>query len=371
MINIKNDSLYCTDYSIILFFHLTIYFYNAIIHLNCKNEKESIDKMKKNLLKILSLLTAFSVIILCFGEAALYSRADDQKSIVVTIFPENDWVENILGDNPGNIDVKMLFDKGVDPHSYQPSAEDILKIASCDLFIYVGGESDKWVEDAMKVAVNDSMTDVKLLDVLNDNLKDEVIVEGMQVTADQDYDAETDEHVWLSLRNAEKICRSIEEAIESLDPDNADLYRNNLEDYIEKIIQLDEKYTESLRSAEKDTVIFGDRFPFLYLMEDYGINYYAAFSGCSAETEAGFDTIIFLASKIDELDLDYILTIDGSDRRIAETVVRNTADKDQAILTLDSMQSKSSADIENGVTYLSIMESDLEVLEQALGYKGE
>ena len=321
--------------------------------------------------KMINIITVFATAILIFGGALFCSSADDQKiTVVTTIFPEYDWVQSILGDAKDNAEVIMLYDKGVDPHSFQPSAEDILKIASSDLFIYVGGESDKWVEDALKVTANDSMTVLKLMDVLNDNLKEEVITEGMQQENGME-EKETDEHVWLSIRNAEIICMSIEDAIETADPDNAEVYQKNLDEYILKLKELDEKFSAAVSAADKDTVVFGDRFPFVYLMDDYGIDYYAAFAGCSAETEANFETIIFLASKIDELGLDCILTIDGSDKRIAETVVNNTTDKDQEILTLDSMQSGASEDIENGVTYISVMESNLDILKKALGCTGE
>ncbi|MBR1854294.1 MAG: zinc ABC transporter substrate-binding protein [Lachnospiraceae bacterium] len=315
----------------------------------------------------------------------------DGVRIVTTIFPEYDWVREILGDNPGNAEVTMLLDNGVDLHSYQPTAADILKIATCDLFIYVGGESDEWVEDALEEATNQEMVVINLLETLGDRAKEEEIVEGMETEGehdhadeeradggqingdradvDRDHDAEEveyDEHVWLSLRNTSLLCDAITDALVQKDAANADIYKANLERYKERLSALDAEYQSAVTAGAKKTVLFGDRFPFRYLTEDYGLSYYAAFVGCSAETEASFETIVFLANKADELGLSAIMKIENSDGRIAETIRNNTAKKNQQILTLDSMQSATSQDVAKGTTYLGIMENNLKVLKEAL-----
>ena len=293
-------------------------------------------------------------------------------SIVTTIFPEYDWVMNVLGENPSNAEVTMLLDNGVDLHSFQPTADDIMKIASCDLFIYVGGESDEWVEDALAEAVNEDMVVINLLDVLGDTVVEEEIVEGMEgeeeecEEGEEEEGPEYDEHVWLSLRNAAVLTRAIADAVESVDEDNADVYEANAEAYINELNALDEEYASAVEEAQGDTLLFGDRFPFRYMTEDYGLNYYAAFVGCSAETEASFETIMFLADKVDELQLSSVMTIEGTDHRIAQTIVENTQSGDQEILTLDSMQSVTAQDVDNGASYLDIMRANLEVLRQAL-----
>ncbi len=308
--------------------------------------------------------------------------ADTGKiQIVTTIFPEYDWVMNILGDNPAEADVTMLLDTGVDLHSFQPTAADILKISTCDLFIYVGGESDEWVDDALQEATNKDMIVINLLDVLGDAVKEEEVIEGMQEEDhehededdehDEDHDhedgeVEYDEHVWLSLKNAAVLVNSISDAIQKLDPDNAEPCKKNTAAYIEKLNDLDAEYQAAVSSSSYKTLLFGDRFPFRYLVDDYGLDYYAAFVGCSAETEASFETITFLSQKVDELSLPAVLTIEGTDHRIAETIVQNTQAKDQQILTMDSMQSVTAKDVENGTTYLSIMEENLSVLKDAL-----
>ena len=485
--------------------------------------------------------------------AAETGESDSNKlSVVTTIFPEYDWVKEILGDKAESTDLTMLLDNGVDLHSYQPTADDIVKISDCDLFVYVGGESDKWVDDALKEATNKDMKVIDLLEVLGDSVKTEETVEGMQETEhahdhskevstfedhevqdrslsdwagswqsaypfaldgtlddafaamaeegemtadeyktyyqngyktditnidiagdhiaftyedgkkvgsdykyigyyiqnwstgtkaamyrfgavdrtsgapiyiefndhmiesaapehfhirmsnesfdaivdpekswptffpadmtgedlcehmeghghDHDHEEEADEHVWLSLKNAKTLVRAISDALQELDPDNKDTYAANTSAYIEKLSALDGAYQSAVDGAARKTVLFGDRFPFRYLVDDYGLSYYAAFTGCSAESEASFETVSFLAKKVDELKLPCVLTIEGKNYKIAETIVENTAEKNQKILTMDSMQSTTSEDVANGTTYLSVMEQNLSMLKEALG----
>ena len=291
--------------------------------------------------------------------------------VVTTIFPIYDWVREILGDADG-VELTLLLDSGVDLHSYQPTAADIVKVAACDVFIYVGGESDEWVEDALKEAVNPDMRVVDLLDALGDAAKEEETVEGMEAEEEEGEEGEEgeeveyDEHVWLSLRNAQALTGVIADALAESDGENADLYRANAEAYAGRLGELDGRYADAVASAELDTMLFGDRFPFRYLADDYGLTYYAAFSGCSAESEATFETIAFLAGKVDALELPAVLTIEGANHRVAETVVANTAAKDAAILVMDSMQGTTAADVAAGATYLGVMEGNLAALNQAL-----
>jgi len=298
------------------------------------------------------------------------NSGNKKLKIVTTIFPEYDWVNNVLGDNPAGAEVTMLLDNGVDLHSFQPTAADIMNISSCDLFVYVGGESDDWVEDALKEAVNKDMVVINLMNVLGDSVKEEEIIEGMQAEDEEEHEeegeTEYDEHVWLSLRNAQIIVKSISDALQKIDQANAETYKKNADAYVETLKALDADYKAVVDAASNKTILFGDRFPFRYMTDDYGLKYYAAFVGCSAESEASFETITFLSKKVDELKLPAVLTIEGKDKRIAETIVENTATKDQKVLTLDSMQSVSSADIKNGTTYISIMQNNLSVLKEAL-----
>ncbi|MBR1440426.1 MAG: zinc ABC transporter substrate-binding protein [Lachnospiraceae bacterium] len=313
------------------------------------------------------------------------AEAGDRMQIVTTIFPEYDWVVNVLGEERKNADVTLLMDNGVDLHSYQPTTDDILKISSCDVFLYVGGESDGWVDDALREAINKDMVVINLLDLLGDKAKEEEIVEGMQAEEEEEEEdpgplagseqsarendrdeVEYDEHVWLSVKNAAFYTDKIAEALSKADPVHADAYGKNAKAYIEKLTELDNRYEKEVAAAANKTVLFGDRFPFRYLVDDYGISYYAAFVGCSAETEASFETVTFLSGKVDELQLPAVMVIENSDQKIAKTIVDNTSSKDQQILVLDSMQSVTSKDMAGGTTYLSVMEKNLDVLKGAL-----
>ena len=508
--------------------------------------------MKKIITIFLALTMVVGLLVGCGkkNDAETGEADSDKLKVVTTIFPEYDWVKDILGDKAGSTDLTMLLSNGVDLHSYQPTADDIVKISDCDLFIYVGGESDGWVEDALKESTNKDMKVIDLLEVLGDSVKTEETVEGMQetehahdhskevstfedhevqdrslsdwagswqsaypfaldgtlddafaamaeegeMTADEyktyyqngyktditnidiagdhiaftyedgkkvgsdykyigyyiqnwstgtkaamyrfeavdrtsgapicvefndhmiesaapehfhirmsnesfdaivdpekswptffpadmtgedlcehmeghghDHEEEADEHVWLSLKNAKTLVGAISDALQELDPDNKGIYAANAAAYIEKLSALDGAYQSAVDGAARKTVLFGDRFPFRYLVDDYGLSYYAAFAGCSAESEASFETVSFLAKKVDELKLPCVLTIEGKNHKIAETIVENTAEKNQKILTMDSMQSTTSEDVANGTTYLSVMEQNLSVLKEALG----
>ncbi len=333
--------------------------------------------MKKIIAAATALLVAAGMFTGC-GASEKPTAQGDKLKIVMTIFPEYDWTREILGDQSERAEVTMLLDNGVDLHSYQPTADDLIKIAECDLFIYVGGESDGWVESALASTSNPDRAVINLIDTLGDSVKLEEVVEGMQETEhdheeDEDHahdadeqEAETDEHVWLSLRNAQAVCQKIAEKLGEIDPEHEQAYTQNALAYIDQLAALDAKYQAAVDAANNKTLVFGDRFPFRYLTEDYGLDYYAAFVGCSAETEASFETIRFLAEKTDALGLSHVLTIENPKHKIAETVVANTSDKNQQVLSMDSMQSVTSKDVAAGATYLSIMEHNLDVLTQAL-----
>ncbi|MCC8122321.1 MAG: metal ABC transporter substrate-binding protein [Oscillospiraceae bacterium] len=292
--------------------------------------------------------------------------------IVSTIFPPYDWVRSILGGEASHVELTMLLDNGVDLHSYQPTADDMIAIAECDLFLYVGGESDAWVEDALANAGNEDRIVINLMEALGGAAKEEELREGMQedehaldAGAEAEEEAEYDEHIWLSLRNAETLCTYITAQLSALDAAHAAEYEANCAAYLEELQALDQAYLDMTRAAPVRTVLFCDRFPFRYLVDDYELDYYAAFAGCSAETEASFETVAFLAEKIDALGLEYVLVTENSDRSIAETVIGATAARDQEILALDSMQSVTTSDLAS-TTYLSRMEGNLDVLRQAL-----
>lgn len=333
--------------------------------------------MKKYIKIIITVMLVMTMLAGCGQTSAKKDNSGSEKtekklSVVTTIFPEYDWVKEIAGESK-NVDITMLLNNGVDLHSFQPTTDDIMKISKCDLFIYVGGESDEWVEDALAEATNKDMKVINLLDVLGDSIKEEEVKEGMQSEEEEEEsdseekeEPEYDEHVWLSLKNARILCGAIADSLCEIDPDSEEKYKKNVSEYQEKLTKLDKQYQEVVDQARQKTVLFGDRFPFRYLVDDYGLDYYAAFVGCSAESEASFKTIKFLAEKVDELKISSILQIETADGSIAKTIINNTKNKNQKILTLDSMQATTSEDVENGASYFPIMEQNQKVLEDAL-----
>lgn len=343
--------------------------------------------MKRTIKYILcSLLSLFLLASSTSCGSSTQSSSADKKaadkapalSIVCTAFPQYDWVNALLGNQKQNIKVSLLNRQGSDMHSFQPTAKDMIQIAGCDLFLYIGGFSESWAASALNATGNDSAIVLPLLEAVDK--KEEVFTEGMDLgpgshhsheshESHEDHgeeEIEYDEHIWLSLRCAQDACQAICEALCRLDPAHQQIYRQNLSSYQKQLQLLDEQYEAATGSAARHDILVADRFPFRYLADDYQLNYYAAFPGCSAETEASFDTVIFLAEKADSLKLPTILTTEGGDMDFAQTVVENTKTKSAAILTLDSMQSVSEKDIQQGASYLSIMEENLQILKRAL-----
>ena len=320
--------------------------------------------------KIFLILAVFSA--LTTSVFAAKAKKSDKLKVVTTIFSEYDWTREIIGENQKNVELTLLLAKGVDLHSYQPSIQDIAKISTADIFVYVGGESDGWVKDALKNATNKNMKVINLMETLGDKVKAEEIKEGMQAEEDEDHDdhheaeEEYDEHVWLSLRNAKILSAEIASALCEKDAANSASYKEKLAAYTAKLDDLNSQYSATVKAGSKKTILFGDRFPFRYLVDDYGLDYFAAFVGCSAETEASFETVIFLAKKVDELGLNTVLKIEGGDGKIARTIIQNTKAKAAKVLTLDSIQATSLKDAKAGKTYLKIMEDNLKILAEAL-----
>ena len=338
----------------------------------------------KNRIFGLVMASVLTVSVFCGCGASRTAADSDQKggsvpqnaanaaaySIVCTTFPQYDWIRNIIGDDSDKFQLTMLLDQGTDLHSYQPTAEDIAKIADADMFVYVGGESDGWVDSALKEATNKNMKVVNMLDALGTAVKVEEVVPGMQAEEKEETEEgegpENDEHVWLSLRNAVTLTDVLSENIQEIDPANKEDYVENAGKYVDKLNDLDGRYALTISKGKRQAILFGDRFPFRYMADDYGLTYYAAFVGCSAESEASFETITFLAHKVDELKLPVILTIEGADHNIAESIKNATESKNQEILTMNSMQSVTAEDVADGETYLNMMEDNLNVLSQAL-----
>lgn len=294
-------------------------------------------------------------------------KKDNGFDIICTVFPIYDWVRECLGDIEG-VSVSLLVDSGTDPHSYNATAEDIAVIASCDMLIYVGGESDGWVESALSNVAKNAPKGVRLFDLMEDRVHHGH--DHGEVCEDTEHHSESayDEHVWLSLKNASMLTERIAGMIAESLPEKAEAIKSNARAYTDTIKALDKELEDAVSLSERSTLLFADRFPFKYLTEDYGIDYFAAFSGCSADSEASFETVIRLTQKLNELDLPYVLVLEASDMRLADTVISGSEKKNAEILTLDSMQSISAGDItDKGISYIEIMKSNVSVLKKALG----
>lgn len=319
-----------------------------------------------SILKILSLV--LSITLLSTFCACSYSAPTDTSSASANIlcsgFSQYDWIKNIIGNNQG-IEVSALLGSGVDTHSYQPTADDIIRITNCDMIVLSGGESDNALLDIVKRSSN---PDIIIFNMMNELGEDALLpVNHLQETKHNHIDiSEYDEHIWLSVKNAEILCEKLLEDIIYLDPEGADAYNNNASIYLELLHSLDSEYAETIEASANKELVFADRYPFAYLARDYGLKCYAAFPGCSTETNASFDTILSLSEKVDELGLTSVLTIDGGISNIDESVISNTKSKDIKTLSLESLQSVTNDEINAGLSYLSAMTDNLKIFKEAL-----
>lgn len=320
--------------------------------------------MKKKLICLLVLVVFILSLTACSTENNKKESNNNKLSIVTTIFPQFDFARQIVGDSA---DVKMLLKPGAESHSYEPTPQDIKEIQNCDLFIYVGGENEVWVDDILNSMGEKKPESLKLIDCVN--TVNEELVEGMEHDHEHDHDhehedeEEIDEHVWTSPKNAIKIVNKISNLICSKDTKNQDTYINNTKNYISELESLDASFTNVINSAKQNTIIFGDRFPFRYLADDYGLKYYAAFSGCSSETEASASTISFLIDKVKEEKTSVVFTIEFSNEKIADSICEATA---ATKLKLNSCHNLTNDEMQAGETYLSIMKNNVENLSKAL-----
>ena len=333
--------------------------------------------MKKIVLSLCLVFSIFTFFSCREKSASAQSPKSGKITVLASVFPAYDWAKNLAAGSE-NVSVELLLKDGVDLHSYQPSAKDIVKISTADIFIYVGGESDAWVSDALKNATNEKQIAINLMEVLKGFVKQEEVVEGMQSEHDNEVlegerenealegehddedEIEYDEHVWLSLNNAIASSNEIARALMEKDESNAQIYMANLVSYVQALSSLKEAYANEFGGK---TIIVCDRFPFRYLTDEFGLNYYAAFVGCSAETEASFETIAFLAKKCEELNASAVFVTESADKKIARTVISSANRGEIPIITLDSMQSVTQKQANKGADYLEIMRANLEALK--------
>jgi zinc transport system substrate-binding protein len=309
-------------------------------------------KMKRNIKIILALIITLFLgvaLIVVFNNKA---KQSEKLSIVTTNFPAYDFARAVAGDRA---EIKMLIKPGAELHDFEPSPQDIIDIKNSDLFIYTGGESDEWVESIL----DDTTNTLQMMDSVN-TLQEEII-EGME--SEDEGEGEDDEHVWTSLRNAIKIIHSICEELSEISPENQGYFEENAKVYTDKLSELDTSYQYIVKNAKRKTLVFGDRFPLRYFVEDYKLDYYAAFPGCAEQTEASSKTIAFLVDKVRKEKIPVVLKIELSSDKTAQTIADETGAK---VLTFNSAHNISADDFTKGVTYADIMESNLAVLEEAL-----
>jgi len=323
-------------------------------------------------MKIISFTIPLLILMLLFSACTASDQPNEQDekiTIVCTTFPQYDWVRQVIGtEKMERFELSFLLDNRVDLHSYNPSVHDITRVKTADVFIYVGGHSDSWADDILAGA-NPDIIVLNLIELLGDDAL--IFGDFCDTDCDEEHEHDqiepgVDEHICLSLRFVKTISAAIAGILSEVDPVNAILYQQNAIAYIARLSALDAEYQAVVDAASVKTLVFADRFPFRYMMTDYGLTYYAAFSGCSAETEASFITVISLANRLNQLELRSVMVTETSDQSIARTVIESTNTKNQQILVLDSLKSVTAVDAQNGVTYLSIMESNLAVLEEAL-----
>ena len=317
-------------------------------------------------------------LLLCFS---LFSCNAEQKGngkikILCTLFPQYDWLRNITKDSE-YIDVSLLITNGADPHSYQPTAQDIMNISTCDVIVFVGGDSDTWVQKAIERSKNQTLKSIALtkldgITLQNISASSHSHAEGEHAHEHEGHSHGTvDEHLYLSLHNAITATEALCDVLCEIDPDGKELYETNTKEYINKLSALDSSFKEDLEKSQKDDafMLFADRFPFVYLLSDYGISYSAAFEGCSTDASASFDTVIRLINEVDEHNAKYVAVTETSDNALARTVISSTKAKNQQIITLNSMQSVTKPQIEKGTTYLSVMKENLNSVRLAIGIK--
>lgn len=321
-----------------------------------------------NISKIISVILTMVIFSTCLSSCANIGSSKSKPVIVATIYPIYDWIRTILGNSIKDVDLILLESGSADLHNYKPSAEDIITLGKADIFFYIGGESDEWVDSAITSAQLPENKAINLLQSLGTLAKEEKPIEGAtesEAEEEEEEEGAADEHIWLSLNNAIHLIPIMAEKIKTAIPGISKSIEDNTDKFVNELSSLHQQYTESLSAKKRDTVIFASRFPFRYLMDDYDIKYYAAFSGCSAETEASFETVAFLANKIKETTAQYIIILEESDTKLAETIINESGNEKVKILTLNSMQSVDANTTNN--TYYNHMKNNLMTLAIILG----
>ena len=313
----------------------------------------------KSITRITALLTAAATA-LCLCSCASQNETDNKDSqklkIISTVFPPYDLARQIAGDNA---DISILLPPGSESHTYEPTAKEIIEIQNCDIFLYIGGENEQWAEKIISSNKSDSVKTVKLIDCVKTLEEAELHEEEHE----EEHSHETDEHIWTSPKNEQLMLTAVYDAICEADPENKAVYTKNKDSYNEQLTELDKAYKEAVGNAKNKTIIMADKFPFRYLAEEYGLDFYAAFSSCSDESEPSAATMTSLISKIKELKIPVVYYLEFSSTKVADTLCSETG---ASSLMLHSCHNVSKEDLDKGVTYVELMKQNLENLKTAL-----
>lgn len=317
--------------------------------------------------RLLSLLLAGVLLLGTLCGCSAPAKQEEGLSVVATIFPQYDFARQVMGSSNH---LTMLLRPGQEVHSYEPTPQDIIAIQNCDLFIYVGGESDAWIEDVLEGMDTSHMVILSLMDLVDPLEEDtDSVLENPEEHSHEDGEAthlhqeEYDEHVWTSPKNAMLITQAICDALCGIDPSNAQTYRQNTAAYLEQLDGLDQDFREVISNASRDTLIFGDRFPLLYFVREYGLNYYAAFPGCASETEPSAATVARLIDLVREEQVPVVYQIELSNGNIARSIADSSGAKVETFYTCHNITRD---DFNAGETYLSLMERNVNSLKEAL-----
>ena len=313
----------------------------------------------KSITRITALLTAAATA-LCLCSCASQNEADNKDSqklkIISTVFPPYDLARQIAGDNA---DISILLPPGSESHTYEPTAKEIIEIQNCDIFLYIGGENEQWAEKIISSNKSDSVKTVKLIDCVKTLEEAELHEEEHE----EEHSHETDEHIWTSPKNEQLMLTAVYDAICEADPENKAVYTKNKDSYNEQLNELDKAYKEAVGNAKNKTIIMADKFPFRYLAEEYGLDFYAAFSSCSDESEPSAAAMTSLISKIKELKIPVVYYLEFSSTKVADTLCSETG---ASLLMLHSCHNVSKEDLDKGITYVELMKQNLENLKTAL-----
>ncbi|GHV92542.1 high-affinity zinc uptake system binding-protein ZnuA [Spirochaetia bacterium] len=322
-------------------------------------------------MKRVFLLTLSIIALLLFTTGCTPKKNSNVQSgngkitVTATIFPPYDFVRAVAGGSQqasaDRVNLSMLLPPASESHSFEPTPKDIITIQNSDIFIYAGGESDAWVNRILASMDTRNMTIISLIDTVD--VVEEEVVEGMEEDVEEEEVIAYDEHVWTSPLNAMRIVRSIADALCNADNANTEFYRQNADDYISQLEKLDAEFQAVVDHAKRNTIVFGDRFPFRYFADRYGLSYFAAFPGCSTETEPSAGTVAFLINKIRNEHIPVVFHIELGNERMADTIAEETgAEK----LLLHACHNISKRDFENGITYIDLMRQNVENLRKAL-----